>query len=424
MFQPTYTPDDLSLPMAAPGRSAPERSLLERLLSPLDWGRQSLTNLGEGAGGLLSGDFSRQNFAKVAPGVGGILAGLLTGGAAAPFVGTGIASLLQGAGNDLAPEAMKAMSTQDLVSRIGGDPESTWHNLAVGAATDPWTYALGAGGLGLGKAGIGRAGKALDTAALARGPRFGMDATQLLEQAAKGGSIPADGSATALEAMLSGKVPARVMSEIPGGSQYLGHGGEGVALKTPYGRVIRLGSGEGDLGRPISEHILQADRGVSINPDWRVEHLPFAEPNYASPDVIGQDARSLVEKLQGEGIRFWDSEIGNLGSHQGRPVVIDPGAVEAVGLPSNRSWAKNPSVAGAAEVARQPMIVAKEPTRFTGRILDMLGADEKLRSALVRGRQNIDLAQSLPMWLKYGMGAIPAAAGASLPLALRGELGY
>lgn len=438
---PILTPDDLyapSMPTTLADTPAMSRSLLERLLSPLDWGRQSLTNLGEGSMGLLGGDFSRENLAKTLPGLGGILAGALTGGVAAPLVGTGIASLLQGAGNEIAPRAMRAMSTSDLVSKLGGDPESTLHNLAVGAATDPWTYAMGMGGMRLGEAAIGRAGKALDTAALARGPRFGGEAADLVGHL-KGGPASSDAMANLLTAAgdrspnlwLPPETPAsqssmaRALSEVPGGSRLLGGGGEGVAFKTPYGRVVRLGMEGGEAGvegRPISSSVLQADRTVSIpagnGQNWRIEHTPFAEDvggtGFKTPLPVANQSHpygatigDLIKSLEADKLNLVDAHTGNVGRYMGRPVVIDPGAIEAAG-----------------QVARQPVIAAKEPTLFTRKILDMLGADEKLRSALVRGHQNIDLAKSLPSWLKYGMDAGGAGAGAAIPLTLRDQLEY
>lgn len=132
---------------------------LSDLLEPLDWSRQAATNFGEGSLGLLGGDFSRDNFAKVVPGAAGILAGALTGGTMAAPVGALTGALVQGGGKYFNPSAMKALSTQDLVQRLGGDPESTWQNLGVHMATDPFTYA----GLGM----FGGAGKASNLASAA-----------------------------------------------------------------------------------------------------------------------------------------------------------------------------------------------------------------------------------------------------------------
>lgn len=380
---------------------------LSDLLAPLDWGRQSLTNLGEGGSGLLSGDLTRQNFAKVAPGVGGILAGLLTGGVAAPFVGTGIASLLQGAGNQIAPQAMKAMSTQDIVGKLGGDPNSTWQNIGVGALTDPWTYALGAGGLRVGEAGLARAGKALDTAALARGPGFvgndlGMFAGHGLEVADKGGL-------------------ARAASEIPTGSSFLGEGAEARVFKTPSGRTVRVGMADsGVQGRPISSSVLQADRTVAIPAGegkfLSVEHTPLADsvanagqwhkvPGDAWKSFLSGDERdALRSALEADQLKPLDMHLGNLGRHAGVPVVIDPGAITQAG----------------GDVARQSVINAKQPGFVVNHLLNMLGSDQKLQAALAAGSQDVGLAGSIPSWLKYA--GIPA--GASLPSATRGILGY
>lgn len=137
------------------------------LLEPLDWGRQAVTNAGEGAAGLLGGDFSRDNFAKTIPAIAGLGAGLLTGGTMAPLAGAGAAALTQGIGKFFNPRAMQAMSTGDLVEKLGGDRDSTWQNMGMHLATDPFTYA-----------GIGMAG----------GAAKGAEAAGLAGEAAAGGS--------------------------------------------------------------------------------------------------------------------------------------------------------------------------------------------------------------------------------------------
>lgn len=110
------------------------------ILEPLDWSRQAATNLGEGALGLLGGDFTRQNFLKLIPGAVGLGAGLLTGGTLAAPAGALAAALTQGIGKSIAPESMRAKTTGELLQALGGDPESWVQNLALGVATDPLTY--------------------------------------------------------------------------------------------------------------------------------------------------------------------------------------------------------------------------------------------------------------------------------------------
>ena len=158
-------------------------SVLEDLLAPLDWGRQSLVGAGEGGLGLLEGDFSRRNLLKLLPAAAGLGAGALTGGLAAAPVGSLVAALTQGLGKGIAPQTFQAPTTGEMLEGVGGDPESFWQNLAMGVATDPWTYT----GIGLGK----RAGQAvgakvggnLERAAYRAGPMYETTADDIIEMA-------------------------------------------------------------------------------------------------------------------------------------------------------------------------------------------------------------------------------------------------
>lgn len=127
-------------------------SLLD-LLEPLDWPRQAATGAGEGALGLLGGDFTWKNALKLLPAIAGVGAGLATGGLAAAPVGSLVAALTQGLGKSIAPQTFEAPTTGEMVSALGGDEDSFLQNLAMGVATDPLTYT----GIGLGRA----AGKGL-----------------------------------------------------------------------------------------------------------------------------------------------------------------------------------------------------------------------------------------------------------------------
>ncbi len=123
---------------------------LDSLLAPLDWGRSALTNFGQGAVGLLGGDFTQDNIARLGPGLAGLVAGGLTGGLAGPAVGALVASLLQGGLQSVDPTG-RAKSTGELLQALGGDPDSDLQNLGLGLVTDPWTY-VGAGLAGRGGA--------------------------------------------------------------------------------------------------------------------------------------------------------------------------------------------------------------------------------------------------------------------------------
>jgi len=116
---------------------------LGRLLEPLDYPRQALYNLGSG---LAEGDLWKA------------LPGLIGAGVAAPLIATGVGAPLGILAGSLAGglaqgvAGKEAPTTGDLVEKLGGDKESFLQNLAVGAVTDPLTYAGGLGGLRAGTA--------------------------------------------------------------------------------------------------------------------------------------------------------------------------------------------------------------------------------------------------------------------------------
>lgn len=177
------------------------------LLEPLDWSRQAATNAGEGLYGLASGDFTRDNFAKTIPAIAGLGAGLLTGGTMAPLAGAGVAAMTQGIGKLFNPKAMQAMSTNDLVEKLGGDRDSTWQNMGMHLATDPLTYAgLGMMGRGV-KGAAGAAAGAADAGgelAASGGSRLGSGMLASMKTPGAGGLRASMGLVAPEEATASG----------------------------------------------------------------------------------------------------------------------------------------------------------------------------------------------------------------------------
>ncbi len=107
------------------------------LLQPLDYPRQAVANLARGGYRLGSGEGSLSDLLGMVPG--------LAGAAASPFIsplgGAALAGGLHGLGKLSGLPGFDAPTTQDVVSLLGGDPESTWQNIAAQIGTDPLTYA-------------------------------------------------------------------------------------------------------------------------------------------------------------------------------------------------------------------------------------------------------------------------------------------
>ena len=237
------------------------------------------------------------------------------------------------------------------------------------AALDPTTY-LGAGlGARLGA----KAGRSLERAAVARGPGYTGGAAHLAELAGNGAKDFADD----IKMFAPG-----ALSEVPPASQFLGKGQQAVAFRTPTGDVVRLGFvGPGESGRPVADSVLQATRaadyglpgtGITV----RAERVPFADMAgdrkywLGGSGVPGQTRIGAVRKAAAdEGLLFADAHAGNVGVYGGRPVVIDPGAVEPL--------------AGAA-LTRQPVTAAADPSPAAALLLDLLGGQPAMRRALDR----------------------------------------
>lgn len=278
------------------------------------------------------------------------------------------------------------VSGTDLLQRLGLDPGDgiggKLAGMGVEALTDPTTY-LGAG--------LGRlAGRAADAAQIARGPRYATGIDDLVSAA---GNQATGAGPVADQIRLLFKNSPQAASEIPLGSSLLGAGAEGVAFRTPTGDVARAGLVPSHLpGRPIDPGILPtfrgADYGAGGRANLRIERMPFAdgastgltERGLPRTATAAGEAESLAGDLSQRGIDFFDRNPGNTAMHGGRPVVIDPGAIDTL-----------PSFAG----GFQPVSKSAEPGPGLGFLLDALGGDQSLQRSLAAGRNSPGFANSL-----------------------------
>lgn len=272
-------------------------------------------------------------------------------------------------------------SGQELLQSLGMDPGEglggTLAGIGTEIITDPLTFA---GGF------LGRAiGKGASAAAAARGPRYPTSGDDFLAMLGKSDGADFFSGATSADEL------ARVASEVPPGSSFLGAGTEGVALQTPKGGVIRIGPELSDKpGRPLSDAVLQATRAVNVpfsdSADWinRVEHLPFADRvndakfwQKRDPSTMKTPIDDLRRSAAHTGLDFTDRHYGNVGVVGGKPKIIDPGAFRAV----------DGYYAGYA-----PVLNASEPGLLMRALLNMGGADEATRAAIESGLSGPNLA--------------------------------
>lgn len=287
-----------------------------------------------------------------------------------------------------------AVSGADLLRKAGLSTGDEFGDAILGfgvnAATDPLTYLGGFAGRGLGRV----AGGALEKAAAYRGPGYATGVDDLYRMA--GGNR----DATSVLDVLGGVSPgglSRAASEVPPGSTVLGAGSEGLAFRTPGDQAVRLGRVLTDTpGRPVSEHVLQAARTADYGPphlgnfNVRAEWSPVAEP-IPTARVGGQMA-DVYDALKAEGLKFYDNHAGNLMSHQGRPVVIDPGAVRPVSYSGPYA----------------DVLTPENPPLVDRLLLDLLGGQPAMRRALEAGRP-------APAY-RSGLGLLGGLGGASLGL--------
>lgn len=126
-----------------------------KVLSPLDYPRQALSNLADKGGKILSGDGSWDDALGMIPGVlgAGLAGGLMATGVGAPLgilAGSALGGLAQGVGQGINEKKFRARSTDEIAQGMGIDTEEFGGKVAsfgLGMATDPLTYAGGLGGL-------------------------------------------------------------------------------------------------------------------------------------------------------------------------------------------------------------------------------------------------------------------------------------
>lgn len=131
-----------------------------------------------------------------------------------------------------------------------------------------------------------------------------------------------------LNDIAASKYGNRIASEIPDGSQYLGHGNEAMVLKTPTGSVVRISdqpfTNSPNLGIP---EVIQPYRASRIGP-YSVEHLPMVTPldmkSSGSSDIV----EAMKNSLESQGYNPWDLHGHNMGiTKEGKYVIHDPGSV-------------------------------------------------------------------------------------------------
>lgn len=176
---------------------------------------------------------------------------------------------------------------------------------------------------------------------------------------------------------------ARILQEIPPGSSLLRAGAEALALRTPSGDILRIGrdrfSPTGGPGRPVSDSMLQATRTVDIGASspMRVERVPMAESVLDASVLTRRNPQTMLSPMdearsaaQRSGLTFWDDHLGNVGIVNGKPVIIDPGAVGTASFTG----------------AYQPVTQAAAPSTMSSLLLRALGGDDAIRAAIESGR--------------------------------------
>ncbi len=325
--------------------------LLAALGSILDSPRQALWNaVKKPIDAISNGDWGE--LLGALPGAAGMTLAGIMGGPLGIAAGSVLGGALQAGGKATGDERFKAPEVSDLTGT-----EDFLPNFLVGALTDPLTYAGGLGGATKGKQ-IGQTfGKGLEEAAIARGPMYGGGASKI-EQALLGGHGMNTGSLPEISQYLRGN--PEMWGEIAPGSEYLGHGVEGVALKRPDGGVTMIrGQGvahDDALARANVPEMLPAARSrkfdvpmqgelADLQPDLkaplRIEHTQQANiPGVGFPkdenifETITRKGNMLNEmdamksNLANQGIDFWDNHLGNVGfDRSGQMVITDAGAL-------------------------------------------------------------------------------------------------
>ena len=299
----------------------------------------------------------------------------------------------------------KAHSTsgKDLLNALGMDVGNGFGGDLAGFATEVATDPLTLLGAGLGT----RLGGAAERAAVAAGPRYGTTADDLSRLLS--GSLTGD----MVESKILGSPNSqRLLSEINPNSQLVGNGVEALAFKEPNGTITRLGEvpiGWENTGRPVIPNVAQAESTMNLPGGFRVERgIPFADnvgdmghwtkrpmgnlyeefanPNTAAgmtgvtrggstlDDALRSRSEWLDRSLRQDGFQRRDRHFGNVGTIDGRSMVIDPGDLEPT---LGRSL---DSMRATTEFA--PVATAAEPGAMMNALLNALGSGETIQAGL------------------------------------------
>jgi len=316
----------------------------------LDYPRQALAN-------LFSGDLE-----KMLPGLIGLGAGagaLATGGVGLPAA-IGIGSLAGGLGQGIAkaedPEKFEAPTREDVAAKFGLDRDNPWTTFAMGALTDPLTYA---GGLGLEKVGskaLGSLGEKLGTTMEELAPnlqpysQFGWygKLRDMMEQVKSHPYFEGE-SLTSRRAfnpyIFMGQDPdvlKAIAGEAPRGAKLLDIGTESAAFLNPQsGGVFKMTMPQTftHSAYEVPEMLQQTRRlgfgdpkasgPVSSNMGIITAHEPRVIPATQLGDLYANKAADLEAALNARGLDPWDIKHSNAGFDPatGQLQIIDPGAV-------------------------------------------------------------------------------------------------
>jgi hypothetical protein len=263
--------------------------------------------------------------------------------------------------------------------------------------TDPLSYA----GLGLGSRAGAAAGGALERAALARGPRYGQSANDILGQimAKEPNHNIIDNFVQHMRQPELAPIAERLAGEIPKGSVPFNSGVEAVAFRSPTGDVVRLGEMPGGLikKRPIDPDMLQATRIASAG-NFMVDRAPYL---HGVDSPAAQDAAGLLKKnMSGRGIDLRDAHAGNIGFQGTSPKVLDPGAVSPITAEHIAHQQKIKDIMGEGYPVKVPEAaysggfqpvtdLMQQPSKPMNALLSLLGSDKALQRALAMGTQDI-----------------------------------
>lgn len=130
---------------------------------------------------------------------------------------------------------------------------------------------------------------------------------------------------------LRGSNLEEAFSYVPANAIPFGTGREALALRHPDGDVLRLTRNLVDRPAELSDYLLQPSelyRGLG----WQLEKLPYLPKHVWNHSAVKQ----LQADLKTKGYNALDLHPGNTRILNGRPILIDPGAIER--LPGNTPW--------------------------------------------------------------------------------------